>query len=223
MLGVGFLQVLEAVKKLNSELIIVSGRSVTWGYFFLTHFPLNTAILEGGGVILWKDEKGLIQHDILVDEKTRNELNFAFDSLITYLPEVKIAADTQGRITDRALEYYHLSEGEKERLVSFLKKSKLNHTISSVHLNCWLGEISKFKAVDYYLNNHRRGFKKEDCLYFGDAPNDESMFQFFPNSVGVSNLRQYLHVLKHPPRTILEGDHHAYVDGVLSYLKGLNS
>ena len=47
-----FFDVVDFIKKHGHELVIVSGRSLSWGHFFLTHFPFNACIMEGGGVIL---------------------------------------------------------------------------------------------------------------------------------------------------------------------------
>ena len=45
-----------------------------------------------------------------------------------------------------------------------------------------------------------------EWLYIGDSPNDEPLFHFFPNAVGVANLKKYLPGLKHPPRWITQAE-----------------
>ena len=39
-LGAVFFDLLELIESRHSELVIVSGRSISWGHFLLTHFPL---------------------------------------------------------------------------------------------------------------------------------------------------------------------------------------
>ena len=43
-------------------------------------------------------------------------------------------------------------------------------------------------------------------VYVGDSNNDQLMFQAFPNSVGVANLRRFEAQLNHQPRYITEGE-----------------
>ncbi len=59
-LGAIFFDLLNIIEKGNSELVIVSGRSLSWGHFLLTHFPLKRVIMEGGGVIVSKSKEGYI-------------------------------------------------------------------------------------------------------------------------------------------------------------------
>ncbi|MFA5583962.1 MAG: hypothetical protein WDA09_07080, partial [Bacteriovoracaceae bacterium] len=60
-----------------------------------------------------------------------------------------------------------------------------------------------------------------NCFFFGDAPNDESMFELFHNSVGVSNINHCLDRLTHKPRIILEGDENIGAKGVLNFICSL--
>src|SRR5690606_35812046 len=53
-----FFEIIDHIHKHGHELVIVSGRSLSWGHFFLTHFPLKACIMEGGGVISYINEDG---------------------------------------------------------------------------------------------------------------------------------------------------------------------
>ena len=63
-----FFDILDLIAKYNHELVIVSGRSLSWGHFFLTHFPLRACIMEGGGVVLYLDDNGEIVEKPLVSQ-----------------------------------------------------------------------------------------------------------------------------------------------------------
>ena len=41
-------------------------------------------------------------------------------------------------------------------------------------------------------------------IFSGDSPNDEPMFGFFPNAVGVANVAGFADRLAHKPRWITE-------------------
>ncbi len=43
-------------------------------------------------------------------------------------------------------------------------------------------------------------------VYIGDSTNDQSMFEAFPHSVGVANIRRFEAELSHKPRYITEGE-----------------
>ena len=125
-----------------------------------------------------------------------------------------------GRITDRAIELDDLSDASfKSEVESFLTKNGANHSCSSVHLNFWVGEVSKLKATEHFLEHFRAGTKTTEVLYFGDALNDESMFQGLPYTVGVSNIIPYLPQMKYHPSVILRGKNQEGPDGVLHHLK----
>jgi hydroxymethylpyrimidine pyrophosphatase-like HAD family hydrolase len=50
---------------------------------------------------------------------------------------------------------------------------------------------------------------KERFVFAGDSPNDAPMFAFFPNGVGVANIRRFLGEIATPPAwiTTAEGGH----------------
>jgi len=215
-----FFQILDHLKKNHHELVIVSGRSLSWGHFFLTHFPdINYCLMEGGGVLLKRDHRGEILELPLVEKSEIDRLATFTSELKKQFPKIPLSVDSFGRLTDRAIEFNLMSEAEMNPVMEFMQKNKVNYSKSNVHINFWCGEISKFLGVDYFLKHEKPNLKKEESYFFGDAPNDESMFQFFENSVGVSNIKHCLHRLKHLPRIILEGEENAGPKGVLNFIK----
>jgi hypothetical protein len=47
------------------------------------------------------------------------------------------------------------------------------------------------------LDHHRSEF-----VFVGDSPNDAPMFEFFPHSVGVANVRRFADRLPAPPKYV---------------------
>ena len=43
-------------------------------------------------------------------------------------------------------------------------------------------------------------------VYIGDSTNDVLMFEHFPHSVGVANIRRFLDQLAHRPRYVTQGE-----------------
>ena len=209
-----FFKILDLLSKKNIPLIIVTGRSKSWAHFFLTHFStLTTVVSEGGGVISIKKSDGEIEDHLMASPDEVHTLESFVQRLKQRFPDLKLSADSFGRETDRAIELSSM-KGEIE---SFVKQNNIHCSTSNVHFNFWCGEISKYKAVSFLLKNHY-SFSPQECLFFGDALNDESMFQYFQNSVGVSNIVDCLEHLKHTPKIILDGDENRGAQGVFNYL-----
>lgn len=218
-LGAVFFELLELIEKNNSELVIVSGRSLSWGHFLLTHFPLKRLIMEGGGVILTKDVNGVINEDFLVSESELKKLETTTRDLVESVPETVLSVDSFGRKTDRAIEFGQMSQENVEKAESYLLKKKANFSRSNVHVNFWYGDISKNNAVNYFLKKYAPHISLEESIFYGDSLNDETMFESFPNTVGVSNIISVLDKLNHKPKIILEGKENAGANGVLAHLK----
>ncbi len=46
---------------------------------------------------------------------------------------------------------------------------------------------------------------RQAFIYVGDSLNDEAMFGFFPNSVGVATVRRYVARMTTPPQWVTQG------------------
>ena len=66
--------------------------------------------------------------------------------------------------------------------------------VSSIHVNGWFGRYDKLtmtrtllaEAFGVDLDAERDRF-----VFAGDSPNDAPMFAYFPNAVGVANVREF--------------------------------
>lgn len=217
-LGAVFFDILNLIEANQAKLIIVSGRSLSWGHFFLSHFPIKTVIMEGGGVIISKSEDGIISEKLLIDQKTVDRLEALTQKLLSEVPETILSADSFGRKTDRAIEFKDMKREDVEKVVDFFKREKISYSQSNVHINFWLGDISKSNGVTEFLKSEA-DTNPDEMIFYGDAMNDESIFKDFKHSVGVSNISEILDKLTHKPKVILEGAENEGVNGVLYHLK----
>jgi HAD superfamily hydrolase (TIGR01484 family) len=217
-LGPIFFDIINFLEFKNVPLVIVTGRSLSWGHFLLTHFPfLKEVIVEGGGAIISRNGK-FISEECLISIDEVKRLNQFVEKFKIEFPNVPLSVDSFGRKTDRAIELHDLSDGILfHHIEDFLKAERINFSTSNVHLNFWCGEVSKYKAVEYYLKS--RNVSETDTLFFGDSLNDQAMFKSFHHSVGVSNIKKVFDQLKHRPSVVLEGDENIGPFGVLNYLK----
>jgi HAD superfamily hydrolase (TIGR01484 family) len=214
-----FFDILKLLSEKNVELIPVSGRSLSWGHFLLTHFNFTYAIMEGGGVMTYKDKSGYIRNHYLVTNDEMKNLEQFSKGLLKKFPGLELTADSLGRVTDRAIELPLLSHmGIKSDVEAYMDDKGIHHSTSSVHVNFWCGEISKMNAVNHFLACERDDVKLNECVYFGDARNDQSCFLGFDHSVGVSNINEILAELQHKPSIVLEGEDKKGPLGVYSFL-----
>jgi HAD superfamily hydrolase (TIGR01484 family) len=220
-LGPVFFDVIDFLKQRKIPLLIVTGRSLSWGHFLLTHVDyLQGVIVEGGGAYLWRDQAGDILEHAFVSELELARLEEAcFEVKERYGQHIQLSADSFGRKYDRAIELRDLQKKPKlyQEIESFLHGSGINFSCSNVHLNFWAGDVSKQRASEWFLSQNK--LKKEEAIYFGDSLNDQGMFAHFPHTVGVANIAEVLaklnpapaHITKAPgPLGVLERLHQIF-------------
>ncbi len=217
-LGPIFFDILSLLESKKIPLVVVTGRSLSWGHFLLTHFPfLTDVIVEGGGAIVTRTDKFIVEECMISEAEVKRLSQFCVDFNREF-PNIKLSVDSFGRKTDRAIELHDLQDGVLfHHIEDFLRLHNINFSTSNVHLNFWCGNVSKFIAVEHFLKKHNRN--QSECIFFGDSLNDQTMFKSFKNSVGVSNISSVIDRLLHKPTTILTGDENIGPYGVLNYLK----
>ena len=222
-MGPVFFDSIELLKKHEIPLIIVTGRSKSWAHFLLTHVPyLKHIISEGGGNLSWRDDDGTLHDYLLVDEIEARRLTALTGKLYDHFEDIELSADSFGRETDRAIELGWLRSDKKreKEIKEFFAKENINWSESSVHLNFWCGDISKYSAGLYFLKNHT-DCNAEGCLYYGDGLGYESRFKHFRHTVGVSNIAVVLEHLKFKRKKVLEGRENEGSYGVCNHRKRL--
>ena len=70
--------------------------------------------------------------------------------------------------------------------------------MSSIHVNGWFGNYDKLAMTRIMFEEvfqKNLDYSQEQIIFCGDSPNDEPMFDFFLNSVGVANVIDYVDLL----------------------------
>ncbi len=219
-LGPIFFDVISFLKERKIPLLIVTGRSLSWGQFLLTHVDyLRGIIVEGGGAYLWRDDDGDIHEHGFASRGELTRLEDAAIEIKERYPQIRLSADSFGRKYDRAIELRDLATHPKmhQEIEGFLHASGINFSCSNVHMNFWAGNFSKQSSSQWYLEQN--GLDKEQSVFFGDSLNDQGMFADFPNTVGVANIAAILaklnpapgHITKAPgPAGVLERLHQIF-------------
>jgi hypothetical protein len=91
------------------------------------------------------------------------------------------------------------------RIVEIFERHGAHAKVSSIHVNGWFGPYDKLTMTRRFLNEEF-GINVDAmpglATFVGDSPNDQPMFEFFPNAVGVANIERFLVQLHIPPRWV---------------------
>ncbi len=219
------LQALTALKAAGLHVIAITGRPVGWSQPFALRWPLDAIVAENGAVALFLSKKGLQPtyngHEQLSklyqqDDATR-QANYArmqqiAARVLREVPGAVLAQDSPGRETDIAIdhgEFAHLPPERIAQAVQIMQSEGMNASVSSIHINGWLGAHNKLDGARWILREllgRELDAEIERWVYVGDSTNDQLMFEAFPDSVGVANIRRFEAQLTHQPRYITKGE-----------------
>ncbi len=212
-------EALDALHRLRAAglpVFAITGRPAGWSEAFALAWPVDAIVAENGAVALWRGAAGELRRDYLQDAATRaanfQTLQTVAQRVLAELPNTRLATDSPGRETDIAIdhsEFAHLSEADIARVVQLMKQEGLNATVSSIHINGWIGEHDKLAGARWIVRSHL-GRALDDELdrwvYVGDSTNDARMFHHFPHSVGVANIARFWDALAYKPRYVTSGE-----------------
>jgi hydroxymethylpyrimidine pyrophosphatase-like HAD family hydrolase len=90
-----------------------------------------------------------------------------------------------------------------------MESEGLTAKISSIHVNGWLGHYDKLSTTKLFFQERYAldlDLHKADLVFVGDSPNDQPMFEYFPYSVGVANVRNFLDMLSSKPAFVTQAE-----------------
>ena len=204
---------LQRLQQAGMTVLAVTGRPVGWSLRCLgaqgRPWPLLGVVAENGAVALRARDDGSIERLYRTDPATREQnyarLQAALEDVERRIPRARRAQDSPGRETDIAIdhsEFEHLQPQEIEQVVHHFTERGLRVTVSSIHVNAWLGDHDKWVgacwAVQAWLGRQLPD-ELDRWVYVGDSSNDEIMFRQMRYSVGVANLAPFLPRLVHAP------------------------
>jgi HAD superfamily hydrolase (TIGR01484 family) len=210
------LDALHRLRAAGLPVFAITGRPAGWSEGFALDWPLNAIVAENGAVALWRGDDGRLCRAHLQDAETRaanfQRLQAVAQRVLTEVPQARLAEDSPGRETDIAVdhsEFAHLNEAEMAQVVRLMRAEGLNATVSSIHINGWIGNHDKLAGARWIVRE-RLGRALDDELdhwvYVGDSTNDARMFGHFPHSVGVSNVARFWDALSHRPAYVTQGE-----------------
>ncbi|MES2687668.1 MAG: HAD-IIB family hydrolase [Pseudomonadota bacterium] len=219
------LQALSDLRAAGLHVIPITGRPVGWSEPFALAWPVDAIVAENGAVALLASKNGLQPTAVLdsllskiyqQDEATRRS-NYARMQQVAARVTREVAGaviseDSPGRETDIAIdhsEFVHLPPAAIAQAVQIMQSEGMNATVSSIHINGWFGAHNKLEGARWIVRElFGRDLDAElaNWAYVGDSTNDQLMFEAFPHSVGVANIRRFEAELSHKPRYITKGE-----------------
>lgn len=135
-----------------------------------------------------------------------NRLKAIYANIADDFSGFAISADQDYRVCDLAIDFCEDVPTQPMDAVIRLRDefadAGATAKISSIHVNAWFGSFDKLSMSKWFFEEEL-GAKldtfKAMTIYVGDSPNDEPMFAYFPHSVGVANVRQFVDQMDHPP------------------------
>lgn len=202
---------LESLETAGIQVIPITGRPAGWCDHIARMWPVKAVVGENGAFYYAYDRQArrMTTHywaDAATRAANRVRLNAIRDRVLREVPGTAVASDQDYRVADLAIDFCEdvpaLTDEAVSRIVTIFEEAGAQAKVSSIHVNGWFGDYNK-------LSMTRTLFQREwgedidqrlsECLFIGDSPNDEPMFEFFPLSVGVANIQALLHRLTHKP------------------------
>ncbi|MBL8515650.1 MAG: HAD-IIB family hydrolase [Betaproteobacteria bacterium] len=226
---------LELLKAHGLLAVPVTGRPAGWCDHIARMWPVDGVVGENGAFWFAHDHaaKKMTQR-FIADAATRAErrerMREIGERILSAVPGTAWASDQHYREADIAIDFCEdvpaLPRAEVERIAALMREAGLTAKISSIHVNGWFGEYDKLSTTRLFMRE-RFGIEldsaKERYLFIGDSPNDAPMFAWFPNAIGVANIRELAGLVPHWPAYVTEGRSGAGFEEVVNALIGARS
>lgn len=206
------MQALADLKAAGLLVVPITGRPVGWSEPMARSWPVDALVAENGAVA-WVPQAGQALRKLYQQDAATRQSHFArmqqvLSDIERSIPGAVRAQDSAGRETDMAIdhsEFTHLPQSAIDEVVRHMQAAGMTATVSSIHINGWLGNHSKLTGARWIVRElwgHDLDTEIDRWVYVGDSTNDQVMFQHFPQSLGVANIRRFEAQLTHPPRFI---------------------
>lgn len=218
-LGAEAYTALQALVDQGLRVVPVTGGPAGWCDHMARAWGVDAVVGESGAFYFhYQPKTGEFKRRFWYDEEEkrsrRQMLKAARDSLLTELPGVRLSSDQGYRELDLAIELVNargtpLPQLMHDDIMAILNRRGMNTKKSSIHINAFFGDHDKLamtRVAVKELWNEDLDATRDEWLFIGDSSNDASMFEYFPVSVGVANVRHVLGELPVQPAYVTQRD-----------------
>src|SRR5690349_11973006 len=190
---------LEELHRAGFLVIPVTGRPAGWCDHIARMWPVDAVVGENGAFWFRHDAKRhkLVKRYIVENGerlKRGKKLLAIAERILEEVPGCAIASDQPYREADIAIDFREdveeLPREQVARIVEIMEDEGLTAKVSSIHVNGWFGGYDKLSTTRLMMSEDfgiDLEHDREAFVFAGDSPNDQPMFAYFPNAVGVAN------------------------------------
>lgn len=191
------------------QVIPVTGRPAGWCDMIIRQWPVRAVIGENGAFVYYTDGGKIktFTHPSVAHPEIRQRLADVQKAVLERVPDCRISRDQFSRLYDLAIDFNedppYLGLEAAEQITQVCEEMGAVAKISSIHVNTWFGDYNKLDmTLLFFRQVLGESDPKQSIIFFGDSPNDEPMFSYFPNSCGVANVRDFEGRMKNLPTYI---------------------
>jgi HAD superfamily hydrolase (TIGR01484 family) len=194
------LAAMERLHDASIAVIPITGRPAGWCDHIARMWPV-AAVVGENGAFYFRYDRALrkMRRRFFKSAAERGEDRRRLETLkaqiLAEVPGCAISADQGFREADLAIDVCEdvpsLPGELVDRIVAIFEKEGAQAKISSIHVNGWFGDYDKLAMTRLLFSEiFQKDLEavKSEVIFAGDSPNDQPMFAFFPNSVGVANI-----------------------------------
>ena len=208
---------LERLHDAGLIVIPVTGRPAGWCDLIARQWPVDGVVGENGAFWFRYDDtsKRMIRRFMRPDSEwqaDRKRLEAVAARVLREVPGTALASDQGYRAVDLAIDFCEdvppLGPDAVAEIVTAFERAGATAKVSSIHVNAWYGAHDKL-STSLHLLAEVFGVdgtsERQRIVYVGDSPNDAPMFGFFPNAVGVANVRDFAGRMRDLPAYVTAG------------------
>ena len=207
---------MERLQRAGFLVLPITGRPAGWCDHIARMWPVDGVVGENGAFYFRYDDatRKMTKRFLAPDEEraaNRRRLESLRDEILAAVPGTALASDQNYREADLAIDFCEdvepLPPSEIARIVALFEKAGATAKVSSIHVNGWFGTYDKLTMTRVMLHECfgiDLEAEKDTFVFAGDSPNDSPMFAYFPNAVGVANVRDFAGRLPAEPAFVTE-------------------
>ena len=208
---------LERLSRAGLLCVPITGRPAGWCDHIARMWPVDAVVGENGAFYFRYDaeKRRMIRRFFFPDDRReadRRRLERVRERVLAEVPGSAVASDQLYREADLAIDFCEdvprLPQAAIDRIVGIFQSEGATAKVSSIHVNGWFGDYDKLTMTRILLSECfgvDLDAEKDRYVFVGDSPNDEPMFAYFPNAVGVANVRDFEDRLETPPAYVTDG------------------
>jgi HAD superfamily hydrolase (TIGR01484 family) len=209
---------MERLRAAGILVIPITGRPAGWCDHIARMWPVDGVVGENGSLYMVHDDvRRTLRKRYAATElerrAARERLAAIGERIIAAVPGCALASDQPYRESDLAIDYCEdvgpLPSEAVDRIVALMQAEGMTARVSSIHVNGWFGTYDKLTmtrmllAQEFGIDVAQR---RAEFVFVGDSPNDTPMFDYFPVSVGVANVRRFVDRIASPPKYVTKNE-----------------